>query len=89
MYFVNKTFKIHLSTIVKILLFHSLRALSSTPSRLHHRLPKSFNADAISSLHLSKLMKEGNLYFGPVETILWILESEIIFNFSVTICPAG
>ena len=38
----------------------------------------------ISSLHLSKLTLEGNLYFGPLETILRILE--IIFKLSVIIC---
>ena len=38
--------------IVKILCFHSFKALHSTLFRLHHRLPKSFNADAISSLHI-------------------------------------
>ena len=41
----------------------------STYSRLHHRLPKSFNADAISSLHFLKSIREGNLYFGPLETM--------------------
>ena len=45
---------IRLSTILKILSFHSFKALHSTLSRLHHRLPTSFNADAVSSLHLSK-----------------------------------
>ena len=34
-----------------MLTFYSFRASGSTYSRLHHRLPKSFNADAISSLH--------------------------------------
>ena len=75
--------------IIIFILFKALREPSSTPSRLHHGLPNSFNADAISSLHLSKLMKEGNLYFGLLETILRILESEIIFKLPVTICPAG
>ena len=49
--------------------FHFLRALGSTYSRLHHRLPKSFNADVSSSLHFLKLIREGNLYFGPLETM--------------------
>ena len=49
--------------------FHSFRALGSTYSRLHHRLPKSFNADAISSLHFFKSIREGNLYFGHLETM--------------------
>ena len=34
--------------------FDSFIALHSTLSRLLHRLPKSFKADAISSLHLLK-----------------------------------
>ena len=38
-----------------MLTFHSFRALGSTYSRLHHRLPKSFNADTISSLHFFKI----------------------------------
>ena len=55
--------------ILKMLTFHSLKALGSTYSRLHHQLPKSFNADAISSLHILKSIWEGNLYFGPLETM--------------------
>ena len=52
-----------------MLTFHSFTALGLTYSRLHHRLPKSFNADAISSLHVLKSTLEGNLYFEPLETI--------------------
>ena len=77
-----------LSTILKILSFHSFIALHSTLSRLHHRLPKSFKADAISSLHLLKSIWEGNVYFGPFETIVRILESGIIFRFPVITWPA-
>ena len=69
-----------LSTILKILSFHSFIALHSTLSRLHHRLPKSFKADAISSLHLLKSIWEGNLYFGPFETIFIYI---FIFRFFV------
>ena len=47
-----------------MLTFHSFRALGSTYSRLHHLLPNSFNAYAISSLHFFKSIREGNLYFG-------------------------
>ena len=43
---------------IEIHSFHSLEALHSTLSRLHHRLPKSFNAGAISSLHLLKSICE-------------------------------
>ena len=71
--FCGKKNFIRLSTIVKILLLHSLRALYSTPSRLHHRLPKSFNADAISSLHLSKLCREGIYISDPP----WYLYAEL------------
>ena len=66
-----------LSTILKILSFHSLKALHSTLSHLHHR----FKAGANSSLHLLKPIWEGNLYLGPFETILRILESELFSNF--------
>ena len=38
-----------------MLTFHSFRASGSTYSRFHHRLPKSFNADAISSLHFFEI----------------------------------
>ena len=82
MCFENKDL-IRLSTILKIHSFHSFIALHSTLSRLHHRLLKSFKADAISSLHLLKSIWEGNLYFGSFETILRILESGIIFRFPV------
>ena len=43
-----------------MLTFHSFRALGSTYLRLRHRLPESFNADAISSLHffLNRYEKE-------------------------------
>ena len=52
-----------------MLTFHSFKALGSKYSRLQHRLSKSFNADAISSLHILKSIREGNLYFGPLETM--------------------
>ena len=42
---------------------------------------QTFKADAIPSLPLLKSIWEGNLYFGPFETILRILESGIIFRF--------
>ena len=77
-----------LSTILKILSFHSFKALHSTLSRLHHRLPKSFKADAISSLYLLKSIWEGNLYFGPFEAILRIRESGITFKCPVITRPA-
>ena len=72
-----------------MLTFHSFRELGSTYSRLHYQLPKSFNADAISSLHFLKSILEGNLYFGPLETMQRILESEMIFRFPVIIWPAA
>ena len=50
--------------------------------------PKSFNADAISSLHLLKSIWEGNLYLATLERILRILESGMIFKFSMTTRPA-
>ena len=75
---------IRLSTILKILSYHSFKAVNPTPSRLHHRLPKSFNADTISPLHLLKSIWEGNMCLGPLETILRILESRMICKFPVT-----
>ena len=46
---------------MKILHFHSLRALSSTPSRLHHRIPKSFNALIIKSFNDCHNINSGRL----------------------------
>ena len=43
-----------------MLTFHSFRALGSTYSRLLHRLPKSFTADVISSLHFSSHEPSGS-----------------------------
>ena len=68
-----------LFTSFKMLSFHSFRALCSTYSRLHHRLPNSFKAAAISFLHFFKSILEGNRYFGPLEIIFRILESGIFF----------
>ena len=81
-----------LLNILKILSFHSFNYFSaacSTYSHLHHRLPNSFKAATISSLHLMKSILEGNLYFGPLEIIFRILESGIIFKFQVVIWPAA
>ena len=52
--------------------------------RLHHRLPKLFNADEIFPLLFLKSIWEGNLYLGHLETMLRIVESGIIFKFPVT-----
>ena len=52
-----------------------LSVLSLTPSNTN-----SFKAAAISSLHLLNSILEGNKYFGPLEIIFLILESEIILN---------
>ena len=79
----KKTSNGGLEVSFSILSFHYFIALHLTLSRLHHRLPKSFKADAISSLHLLKSIREVNLYFGPFKTILRILESGIIFRFPV------
>ena len=40
-----------------------------------HPLVYKINADAISSVHLSKFILEGDLYFAPSETILRIFVS--------------
>ena len=63
-----------LLTVLKMRSFHSLRAACSTFSRVHHRLPNSFKAAAISSLHLLKSILERS----PIELIFRILESGII-----------
>ena len=55
--------------------FHSFKAFGSTHCRLHQRLQKSFKAAASSTRYLLKSMRDGNLYFGPLEIIEWILES--------------
>ena len=64
-----------------MLTFHSRRALGSTYSRLHHRLPKLFNADAISSLHFLKFI----LY----NTIQFVNETEIQAIFFILIPTTG
>ena len=63
------------STILKMLIFHSFKASGSTFSRLHQRLLKSFKEAAISLQHLGKLILEGNLYLGSLEIILPTLAS--------------
>ena len=61
--------------------FELVKTLGSTYSRLHQRLPKSLKAAAISSRHILKSMRDGNLYLGPLQIIERILESEIFLNF--------
>ena len=63
--------------ILKMLLFHSFKALGSTFSHLHQRLLKSFNEAVVSLRHLGKSILEGNLYVGPIEVILRALASGI------------
>ena len=55
--------------ILKMLIFHSIKASGSTFSRLHQRLLKSFEEAAIYLRHLGKSILEGNLYLGPLEII--------------------
>ena len=69
--------------------FHSFKASDPTCSRLHHRLPNSLKEKAISSLHFLKSIQLGNLYFGPFEIMLRILESEITLRFPVMTGPAS
>ena len=66
-----------LSVLWNMLNFQPFKTLGSIYSRLRQRLPKSFKAVAISSRHLLKLMRDGNLYLGPLQIIERILESEI------------
>ena len=63
--------------ILKMLLYHSFKASGSTFSHLHQRLLKSFNEAVVSLRHLGKSILEGNLYLGPIETILRALASRI------------
>ena len=70
-----------LSIIGNMLKFQFFKALGSTYSRLHQRLPKSFKAAAISSQHVLKSMRDGNLYLRPLQITKDILESEMIFKF--------
>ena len=58
--------------------FHVFKAWAAACCRLHHRSPKSFNVDVISSLYFLKSVLEGNLYFRLLETMWRILESEMI-----------
>ena len=48
-----------------MLSFHAVKTRGSTYSRIHHRSPKSFNVDAISSQHILKSMWEENLILDP------------------------
>ena len=59
-------------------IFHSFKAFHATLSHLHHQLPNSFNAEAISSLRL----QEGKLYLGPFEAIF--TNSRIRNDFQIT-----
>ena len=45
------------------------KALGSIYSRLHQRFLKSFKAAVISSRHVLKSMRDGNLYLGPLQII--------------------
>ena len=60
---------IRVSTIFKMLIFHSFNASGSTFSHLHKQLLKSFKEAAISLRHLGKSILEGHLYSGPLEII--------------------
>ena len=71
-----------------MLIFHSFKAPSSTFSRLHQRLLKSFKEAAIYLRHLEKSILEGNIYLGPLEMILRTLASGMTFRLPVTTCPA-
>ena len=72
-----------LSIILHMLNFQFFKALDSAYPRLHQRLPKSFKAAVISSQHILKSIRDGNLYFGPLQIFERILESETIFKFPV------
>ena len=77
-----------LSIILDVLNFQSFKALGSTYSHLHQRLPKSFKAAAITSRNVLKLMRGGHLYLGPLQIIERNLELEMILKFPVITCPA-
>ena len=47
-----------------MLIFHSLKALGSTFSRLHQRLLNSFKEALVSLRHLGKSILEGYLCLG-------------------------
>ena len=71
---------------MKILTFHSFRVLGSTYSRLHHRLPKSFNADAISSLHFQ--CDSCDMWIHNECTFIAETQHETVSNINCTwICP--
>ena len=71
-----------------MLILHFFKASSSTFSRLHQRLLKSFKKAAISLRYLGKSILEENLYLGPLEIILRILASGKPFRLPVITCPA-
>ena len=88
MYYESKVKK-GVSTILKMLIFHSFKALGSTFSRLHQRLLKSFEEIAIYLRHLEKSVLEGNLCLGPLEIILRTQASGMTFRLPVITYPAG
>ena len=78
-----------LLVMLKMLDFHSFKASCTACSRLHHRLPKSFSAEAIVFF---KYIRLENLYFRLLETSLRILKSEkdfIIFCNDVQLHDVG
>ena len=77
--------EIRVSIILKMLIFHSFKASSSTFTK---RLLKSFKEAAISLRHLEKSILEGNLYLGPLEIILRTLASGMTFRLPAITCPA-
>ena len=77
---ITRVNEIRVSIIIKMLIFHSLKASGSTCSRLHRRLLKSFKEAAISLRHLGKSIVEANLYLGPLEVTLRTLASGMTFS---------
>ena len=65
-----------------MLTFHSFRASGSTYSRLHHRLPKSFNADAISSLHFFEIDTRRKPVFWTLRN--YVSNSRILNDFQIS-----
>ena len=61
--------------ILKMLIYHSFKALGSTFFSLHQRLQKSFTEAAISLRYLGKSIFKGNLYLGPIQITLRTLAS--------------
>ena len=73
--FVNIDLYIHTLLLEMLSIIYSLNALHSTLSPLHHRLPKSLSADAISSLPLFEIDMGRKSVFRTLRNNVTVMDS--------------